>query len=59
MSRDKGVNARGPSGRRAYLGAQYTNQPTGPAGGVVTVSDTAPANDPWNLVAVELVNSGG
>jgi hypothetical protein len=39
--------------------SQYTNQPTGPAGSVVTVSDTAPTNDRWNLVAVELVNSGG
>jgi hypothetical protein len=38
---------------------QYTNQPTGPAGSVITVSDTAPTNDRWNLVAVELVNSGG
>jgi hypothetical protein len=39
--------------------SQYTNQPTGPARSVVTVSDKAPTNDPWNLVAVELVNSGG
>jgi hypothetical protein len=39
--------------------SQYTNQPTGPAGSVITVNDTAPTNDRWNLVAVELVNSGG
>jgi hypothetical protein len=39
--------------------SQYTNQPTGVAGSVVTVSDTAPTSDRWNMVAVELVNSGG
>jgi len=39
--------------------SQYTNQPTGPAGSVITASDTAPTNDQWNMVAVELVNSGG
>jgi Bacterial Ig domain/Lysyl oxidase len=39
--------------------SQYTNQPTGPAGSVVIASDTAPTNDQWNLVAVELINSGG
>jgi hypothetical protein len=38
--------------------SQYTNQTTGPAGSVVTASDTAPTNDRWNMVAVELVNSG-
>jgi hypothetical protein len=38
--------------------SQYTNQPTGRAGSVITVTDKAPTNDPWNLVAVELVNSG-
>ena len=35
---------------------QYTNNPTGAAGSVITVNDTAPTNDHWNLVAVELVN---
>jgi hypothetical protein len=36
---------------------QYTNQPTGLAGTVVTVAASAPTNDQWNLAAVELVNS--
>jgi len=35
---------------------QYTNTPTGAAGSVVNVSDTAPTNDRWDLVAVELLN---
>jgi hypothetical protein len=39
--------------------SQYTNVPTGPAGSVITVSDTAPTNDSWNMVAVELLNDGG
>jgi hypothetical protein len=39
--------------------SQYTNQPTGPAGSRVTVSDLAPTHDHWNLAAVELINSGG
>jgi len=38
--------------------SQYTNNPTGPAGTVVTVNDLAPTTDQWNLVAVELLNSG-
>src|SRR5581483_6172205 len=38
---------------------QYTNAPTGPAGSKVTVSDTAPATNHWNLAAVELINDGG
>jgi hypothetical protein len=37
---------------------QYTSDPTGPAGSVVTVNDTAPTNDQWNLVAVELLDDG-
>jgi hypothetical protein len=36
--------------------SQYTNTPTGAAGSVVTVNDTAPTNDQWNLVAVELTS---
>jgi hypothetical protein len=36
--------------------SQYTNTPTGAAGSVVNVRDTAPTNHRWNLVAVELVN---
>jgi len=39
--------------------SQYTNNPTGASGTVVTVNDSAPTTDRWNLVAVELVNSGG
>jgi hypothetical protein len=38
---------------------QYTNAPTGAAGSVVTVNDTAPTNDQWNLVAVELIPDEG
>ena len=38
--------------------SQYTNHPTGAAGTHVSVADTAPTNDQWNLAAVELVNSG-
>ena len=38
--------------------SQYTNHPTGKAGSKITVSDTAPTDDSWNLAAVELVNSG-
>ncbi len=38
--------------------SQYTNQTTGPAGSHISVADTAPTNDSWNLAAVELVNSG-
>ena len=35
---------------------QYTNTPTGHAGSLVKVNDTAPTTDQWNLVAVELLN---
>jgi hypothetical protein len=38
--------------------SQYTNNPTGPAGTVVTVNDLAPTTDQWNLAAVELLNTG-
>jgi hypothetical protein len=38
---------------------QYTNTPTGAAGSVVTVNDSAPTSDQWNLVSVELLNDGG
>jgi len=37
--------------------SQYMNHPTGKAGTRVSVRDTAPTNDRWNLAAVELVNS--
>ncbi len=38
--------------------SQYMNHPAGKAGASVSVRDTAPTNDQWNLAAVELVNSG-
>jgi Bacterial Ig domain len=38
--------------------SQYTNHPTGKAGSKISVGDSAPTNDHWNLAAVELVNSG-
>jgi hypothetical protein len=36
--------------------SQYTSQTTGPAGTVVNAADTAPTNDQWNLVAIELLS---
>jgi hypothetical protein len=39
--------------------SQYTNVPVPAAGTQVTVGDTAPATDQWNLVAVELTGDGG
>lgn len=38
--------------------SQYTNVPVPAAGTQVTVSDTAPTTDQWNLVAVELTGGG-
>jgi hypothetical protein len=38
--------------------SQYTNRPTGSAGSVVQVGDSAPTNDQWNMVGVELLNAG-
>ncbi|HEY2353380.1 MAG TPA: Ig-like domain-containing protein [Gaiellaceae bacterium] len=38
--------------------SQYTNATTGKAGTHVSVRDTKPTNDRWNLAAVELVSSG-
>jgi hypothetical protein len=38
--------------------SQYTNVPVQAAGTQVRVSDTAPATDRWNLVAVELTGDG-
>jgi len=35
---------------------QQTNQPTGAAGSMVTMNDTAPTNHQWNAAAVELIN---
>jgi hypothetical protein len=37
---------------------QYTSVPVSPAGSVVTVSDTAPTTDRWDLAAVELIGDG-
>jgi hypothetical protein len=37
--------------------SEYTNQTTGAAGTLVPLGATAPTNDRWNLVAVELLNS--
>jgi hypothetical protein len=34
---------------------QYTSVAVSPAGSVVTVSDTAPTTDRWDLAAVELI----
>ncbi|MGZ4313453.1 MAG: hypothetical protein ACXVR1_15240, partial [Solirubrobacteraceae bacterium] len=39
--------------------SQYTSVPVSPAGSAVTVTDTAPTNDRWNLAAVELIGDGG
>jgi hypothetical protein len=38
--------------------SQYTNSPTGAAGSVVNVRDTAPTNHRWDLAAVELLGDG-
>lgn len=38
--------------------SQYTNHTTGKAGTKISVRDTKPTNDNWNLAAVELVSSG-
>jgi hypothetical protein len=38
--------------------SQYTNTPVPAAGTQVTVSDTAPTTDRWNLAAVELTGGG-
>lgn len=37
---------------------QYTSTPTGAAGQTVTVRDTAPVSDQWDIAAVELIGSG-
>ena len=39
--------------------SQYTNQPAAAAGTVVNARDTAPTNDQWNLVAIELLSDDG
>jgi hypothetical protein len=36
--------------------SQYTGQTTGAAGTLVNARDTAPTNDQWNLVAIELLS---
>ena len=37
---------------------EYTNQTTGPSGTRVQIGATAPTTDQWNLLGVELLNSG-
>jgi hypothetical protein len=39
--------------------SQYTNTPTGAAGTVVNVSDSAPTTDHWSMAAVELLGDRG
>jgi hypothetical protein len=38
--------------------SQYLGQITGPAGSLVTMNDTAPTNDRWDMAAVELRGDG-
>jgi hypothetical protein len=38
--------------------SQYTGQVTGPTGTVVTLNDTAPTSDRWDMAAVELRGDG-
>jgi hypothetical protein len=38
--------------------SQYTGAITGPAGETVTMNDTAPTTDQWNMAAVELLSDG-
>ncbi|HWX44563.1 MAG TPA: Ig-like domain-containing protein, partial [Solirubrobacteraceae bacterium] len=38
--------------------SQYTGQITGPAGETVTINDTAPTKDQWNMAAVEVLGDG-
>ncbi len=38
--------------------SQFTGAVTGPAGETVTLNDTAPTNDSWNMAAVEILGDG-
>ena len=38
--------------------SQYTGAVTGAAGSTVTLNDTAPTNDQWNMAAVEVLGDG-
>ncbi len=38
--------------------SQYTAQATGLAGNVVTLNDTAPTSDQWNMASVEILGGG-
>ena len=38
--------------------SQYTGQSAGPIGSVVTLGDTAPTGDQWNMAAVEITQKG-
>ncbi len=42
------------SAKKAFW-SQYTSQPTGLFGGLVTLNDTAPTSDQWNMAAVEVL----
>jgi hypothetical protein len=60
MSHAAGTPAhQGRGGCQTYW-SQYTttttSQTTGAAGTVVNAGDTAPTNDQWNLVAIELLS---
>jgi hypothetical protein len=38
--------------------SQYTGAVTGAAGSTVTLNDTAPTGDQWNMAAVEVLGDG-
>jgi hypothetical protein len=38
--------------------SQFTSAITGPAGSLVTMNDTAPTKDQWNMAAVEVLGNG-
>lgn len=38
---------------------QYTNDPTGPSGSMITLNDALSTDANWNLVAIELLNDDG
>jgi hypothetical protein len=38
--------------------SQFTSAVTGPTGSLVTMNDTKPTGDQWNMAAVEIVNDG-
>ena len=60
MSRAAGIPVHSRRGGRQTYWSQYTttttSQTTGAAGTAVNAGDTAPTNDQWNLVAIELLS---